>query len=175
MPLRNGSISWDVYLWIIIPECSEERTGFESVNIPGYSRTDQRFSEVNYDFLANVDKDISDNLNFKALLGGNLSRDNYQSIAAATNGGLIVPGIYSLANSINPIVAPTESAELTEVGGVFAGITLTYKDMLILDATARRDQSSTLPKDNNAYFYPSVSGGFVFSKLMSNANWLELW
>jgi TonB-linked SusC/RagA family outer membrane protein len=163
-----GRVSLDNYSGIL-----EERTGFESVNIPGYSRTDQRFSEVNYDFLANIDKDISTNLNFKALVGGNLRRDNFQSIASATNGGLIVPGIYSLANSINPIVAPTESAELTEVGGVFAGVTLTYKDMLILDATARRDQSSTLPKNNNAYFYPSVSGGFVFSRLMPNANWLS--
>jgi TonB-linked SusC/RagA family outer membrane protein len=163
-----GRVSLDNYSGVL-----EERTGFESVNIPGYNRTDQRFSEVNYDFLANVNKDISDNLNFKALLGGNLRRDNYQAISAATNGGLIVPGIYSLANSINPIEAPAETSELTEVGGVFAGITLTYKDMLILDATARRDQSSTLPKDNNAYFYPSVSGGFVFSKLLPDANWLS--
>ncbi|MGN6615889.1 MAG: SusC/RagA family TonB-linked outer membrane protein [Ilyomonas sp.] len=151
----------------------EERTGFESVNIPGYVRTDQRFLEVNYDFLANVDKDITNDLNFKALVGANLRRDNFQSISASTNGGLIVPGIYSLANSINPIEAPVETAELTEVGGVFGGITLTYKDMLILDATARRDQSSTLPKGNNAYFYPSVSGGFVFSKLMPGATWLS--
>jgi TonB-linked SusC/RagA family outer membrane protein len=163
-----GRVSMDNYSGLL-----EERTGFQSVNIPGYNRTDQRFLEVNYDFLATVNKDLSSDLNFKALLGGNLRRDNYQSIAASTNGGLIVPGIYSLANSINPIEAPVETSELTEVGGVFAGITLTYKDLLILDATARRDQSSTLPKDNNAYFYPSISGGFVFSKLLPTASWLS--
>src|SRR5678810_322425 len=42
-----------------------------------------------------------------------------------------------------------------------------YKDMLILDATLRRDRSSTLPPENNTYYYPSVSGGFVFSKLLT--------
>jgi outer membrane receptor protein involved in Fe transport len=45
--------------------------------------------------------------------------------------------------------------------------------MLILDATARSDKSSTLPAGNNSYFYPSVSGGFVFSKLLPNASWLS--
>src|SRR5678809_1490337 len=47
-----------------------------------------------------------------------------------------------------------------------------YKDMLILDATLRRDRSSTLPPENNTYYYPSVSGGFVFSKMLS-VPWLS--
>jgi hypothetical protein len=75
---------------------------------------------------------------------------------------------------LNPIEAPTEVDRREEVGGVFGGITLTYKGFLILDATARQDKSSTLPKDNNSYFYPSVSGGFIFSKLLPGASsWLS--
>ena len=61
---------------------------------------------------------------------------------------------------------------ILEVDGVFAGATLTYKEMLILDATLRRDRASTLPENNNTYYYPSVSGGFVFSKLLPNLKWL---
>ena len=53
-------------------------------------------------FLANVNKDISSSLNFKALLGTNLRNDYFNSIYATTNGGLIIPGIYSLANSVKP-------------------------------------------------------------------------
>lgn len=164
----SGRVSLDTYDGL-----QEERTGFESINIGGYVRDNQSFQEYNYDLLANVNKDFSDNLNFKALLGGNLRKDYFNSINAATNGGLILPGIYSLANSKNPINAPAESQQVTQVGGIFAGITLTYKEMLILDATGRRDQSSTLPANNNAYFYPSISGGFVFSKLIPNSNWLN--
>lgn len=163
-----GRISLDTYSGL-----QEERQGFESINIGGYTRYNNNYSELNYDLLANMDKDINSNLNFKALLGTNLRRDRFTSIFAATNGGLIIPGIYDLANSSNPIVAPTEQDQEIEVGGVFAGATLTYKEMLILDATARRDQSSTLPAGSNAYFYPSVSGGFVFSKLLPSATWLN--
>ena len=163
-----GRVSLDSY-----DDLQEERSGYESINIGGYSRYNRNFREVNYDLLANMDKDINQDLNFKALLGTNLRRNYFNSISAATNGGLIIPGIYSLANSVNPIVAPTEADQQVEVGGVFAGATLTYKNMLILDATARRDQSSTLPAGNNSYFYPSVSGGFVFSKLLPNTNWLS--
>ena len=45
--------------------------------------------------------------------------------------------------------------------------------MLILDATLRRDRASSLPEGNNTYYYPSVSGGFVFSKLLPNLKWLN--
>jgi outer membrane receptor protein involved in Fe transport len=58
------------------------------------------------------------------------------------------------------------------VDGVFAGATLSYKDMITLDATIRRDASSTLPKGNNVYYYPSASLGFVFSKLLPDLTWL---
>lgn len=162
-----GRVSLDSYDGL-----QEERTGYESINIGEYNRYNQNFRELNYDLLANMDKNISKDLNFKALIGTNLRRNYLNTIYAATNGGLIIPGIYSLANSVNPIVAPTEQELQTEVGGVFAGATFTYKDMLILDATARQDKSSTLPAANNSYFYPSVSAGFVFSKLLPRTNWL---
>ncbi len=164
-----GRVSLDSYDGL-----QEERSGYQSINIGGYNRFNQNFREINYDLLANMDKNLSKDFNFKALLGTNLRRNYLNSIYASTNGGLIIPGIYSLANSVNPIVAPIEQELQTEVGGVFAGATFTYKDMLILDATARRDQSSTLPKGKNAYFYPSISGGFVFSKLLPGTNWLSL-
>ena len=163
-----GRVSLDTYDGL-----QEERRGIQSVNIGGYTRYNQTYREYNYDFVANLNKDLSERLNLKALAGANLRQDHFSSIFASTNGGLIIPGVYSLANSLNPITAPTEVEERIEVGGVFAGLTLTYNDMLILDATARNDKSSTLPSGNSSYFYPSISGGFVFSKLVPNQNWLS--
>ena len=45
--------------------------------------------------------------------------------------------------------------------------------MLYLGATIRNDWSSALPKTNNSYLYPSVSGSFVFSELLKNNNVLS--
>ncbi len=138
-----------------------------------YGRFDGTFRETNYDLLINMDKDIATNFNFKALLGGNIRQTNFSSIAAKTNGGLIVPGLYSLSNSANPLLPPIESDQRIQVNAVFAGATLSYKDFLTLDGTIRRDQSSTLPEDKNAYYYPSISAGFAFSNLIKNTTWLS--
>ncbi len=138
----------------------------------GYAKFNRTFRETNWDLLINFDKNLSDNLNLKALLGGNIRQSYISSTQAKTNGGLVVPKLYSLSNSLNQVSPPVEILNQLEVDGIFGGATLSYKDMLILDATLRRDRSSTLPVANNTYYYPSVSGGFVFSKLLS-APWLS--
>lgn len=154
-------------------EIHEDRMAIGSVSVPYYSRFNHTFSETNFDLLANYDKDLSSNFNLKVLAGTNLRKGHETSIYATTNGGLILPGIYSLKNTANPVDAPDEADLRNEIGGVFGGATLTYGGFLILDGTFRRDQSSTLPKGNNSYNYPSISGGFIFSKLLPNVSWLS--
>ncbi|HEV8283692.1 MAG TPA: SusC/RagA family TonB-linked outer membrane protein [Chitinophagaceae bacterium] len=163
-----GRISLDSY-----DELQEERQAVGSVTTSNYTRFNRAYRETNYDLLFNVNKDLSSEVNFKALLGGNIRRQHTSSIRATTNGGLIIPRLYSLSNSVNTPNAPVEFDGTREVDGVFAGATISWRDMLTLDATVRRDVSSTLPKDNNAYYYPSVSGGFVFSKLLPSTTWLS--
>lgn len=161
-----GRVSLDSYT-----ELDEERKNVSSVGVPYYSRYNHSLTETNYDLLATADKNFGDNFNFKALLGTNIRVQNEQSIAAVTNGGLIVPSLYSLSNSLNAPSAPTEYSGKREVDGVFGGATITWKKLLTADVTMRRDQSSTLPKGNNVYYYPSVSAGFIFSELIHN-DWL---
>lgn len=154
-------------------EVQEERVAIGSVAVSGYSRANRNRKEVNYDGLLNFDKDIAKNLNLKALAGINIRTERLSTVFAATNGGLVLPKLYSLSNSANPINPPTEFLANKRVEGIFAGVTLTYKDFLTLDLTERRDKSSTLPSDKNSYLYPSVSGGFIFSNLLKNVGWLS--
>jgi outer membrane receptor protein involved in Fe transport len=81
-----------------------------------------------------------------------------------TNGGIIVPNVYSFANSLTTPNPAAETQYSTQTNSVYGGFTFTYQDMLTLDATLRGDASSTLPASNNVFLYPSVSAGFVFSK-----------
>ena len=41
-----------------------------------------------------------------------------------------------------------------------------FRNTYFIDASMRNDNSSTLPTDNNSYWYPSVSASMVFSELM---------
>ena len=163
-----GRVSVDAY-----NQLYERKNNVGSQAVPFYERFNQTYNETNYDFLANFDKNIGNNFNVKALLGGNVRQDNIQSIDASTSGGLVVPGFYALSNSVKSPNAPTEVWQRKEVDGLFAGATISYKEMITIDGTIRRDQSSTLPKANNKYYYPSVSGNFVFSKLMTEQTWLS--
>jgi len=163
-----GRVSLDTY-----NELQEERIAMTSIDPSEYQRFERSFSEYNYDLMVNFHKKLSDNFNLNGLVGGNVRRTSIQSIRAKTNGGLLIPRLYALLNTANPMEAPEEVATTEEVDGIFASANLGYKDFLFLDVTARRDQSSTLPKNNNSYYYPSVSLGFLFSKLVTNAPWLS--
>ena len=45
--------------------------------------------------------------------------------------------------------------------------------MLFVNVTGRNDWSSTLPINNRSYFYPSISGSFIFTELMENKDILN--
>ncbi|WP_108868745.1 SusC/RagA family TonB-linked outer membrane protein [Aquimarina aquimarini] len=132
----------------------------------GYARKDLRNTETNYDLMFNFYKDLSDEFNIKGILGTNVRRNHFQSIHASTSGGLSVPKLYSLQNSAGPLPLPVERDEKLGVDGIYASASLGYKETYFLDATIRRDHSSSLPKGNNTFYYPSVAGSFVFSNLI---------
>ncbi|MCZ2475429.1 SusC/RagA family TonB-linked outer membrane protein [Aquirufa ecclesiirivi] len=162
-----GRVTVDTY-----NEFQEERIAVGSQGVPAYSRFDRTFQELNYDLMGNFDKEILTGLNLKALAGLNLRKSYIRSISAATNGGLIVPGLYSIANSRGTVSAPTENYNPREVFGVFGGLTFTYKDFLTLDGTIRQDKSSTLPVANNAYLYYAGSASWLFSHHIEDLPWL---
>lgn len=137
----------------------------------GYSRYNRNFMENNYDLMLNYSKNFGD-LSLTGLLGGNVRRDYVNTVYASTNGGLVVPELYSISNSVNNVLAPEEQDETIAVNGIYARASLGYKDFLYFEGTIRRDKSSTLPEGSNVYYYPSASLGFIFSEFVS-ANWLQ--
>lgn len=70
--------------------------------------------------------------------------------------GLIIPGIFNLDNSEErPQV--TNSRRQEEHLSAYGLISADYRKMIYLDITGRNDWTSTLSKNNNSYFYPSVA------------------
>ncbi|UYQ91853.1 SusC/RagA family TonB-linked outer membrane protein [Chitinophaga horti] len=163
-----GRVSLDSY-----DEQQEERMAKGSVDVSNYSRYNRTFREYNYDLMANLNKNIGEDFSLKALAGLNIRRTTIQSVFAETNGGLVIDRLYSLANSLNAIAPPQESYSALGVDGLFASVSLGYKGFLFLDLTGRRDESSSLPEDNNVYYYPSASLGLLFSEFMKDVSWLS--
>jgi hypothetical protein len=86
--------------------------------------------------------------------------NQYTSESKVEGQGISIPGIYNLQN-IN--VMPIQSRNLYKkrINSMYSLANIGYKDYLYLDITGRNDWSSTLPANNNSYFYPSASLSFI--------------
>ena len=80
---------------------------------------------------------------------------------------LVIPGLYDLGNAaVTPDLG--DWREQVRVNSLYGAAQIGYRDVFFLDVTGRNDWSSTLPEDNNSYFYPSVSGSLILSDLVDH-------
>lgn len=173
----SGKISTDSYA-----ELREERKAVGSLNatfginrlaVPsGYQKYNGMFSEQNYQFTLNFKKNITENFSLNGLAGANVLRTRLTSTLSSTEGGLIIPGIYALSNSVSANPFPVEKEENSGVNSAYASASLGFKDFLFLDGTFRHDAFSTLPKGNNSVNTFSTSASYVFTKHIDQS-WLS--
>ncbi len=83
------------------------------------------------------------------------------------------PGTVSFNNMENTNKFFTDATTRRRLVGAYGEIGVSYKDLVYLTATGRNDWSSTLPIKNWSYFYPSVSGSFIFTQLLPANNILS--
>ncbi|MET1054987.1 MAG: SusC/RagA family TonB-linked outer membrane protein [Pedobacter sp.] len=127
-----------------------------------YSVSKGIYSIVYADALLTYGNKIAKDLNFTASGGITTRRERYNDQSSGTSNGLVIENFFSLSNSTGILSTSSTRQELTKYG-YFGILNFNYKDYLFLEGTARQEASSTLPSENNTYFYPSVNAGFVWS------------
>ena len=162
-----GRFTFDTY-----NEIREERRNVGSSGVSGYSKYLNTQSEYNYDIILSFNKDLNDDLNLEGIAGWNLRRQDWNSISQSTNGGLRVPGLYALSNTVSNLLAPTEYEATKMVDGLYARASLGYLNTYFIEGTLRRDRSSSVPADNNSYYYPSISTSILLSNIIEE-DWLS--
>ena len=110
---------------------------------------------VDLDFLASYNREISKDLNFTLNAGASTFNRNVQQEYASSD-GLIVPYVYSLNNTQGPVNA-TNYVEEKSIRSVYGSANFDLFNAVYLNVTGRNDWSSTLTKENRSYFYPSAS------------------
>ena len=131
-----------------------------------------RRQETNLDFILSYNNYFGENLSLTAQAGGNhrtnYFKRNYIGVNDAT-----INGLYNVANNASQNTNVSRIEE-KEVNSFFGSVSLGYKNFLYLDMTARNDWSSTLPVENNSYFYPSFSlSGVITDALDINSKILS--
>jgi ferric enterobactin receptor len=120
------------------------------------------FTEYNADALLTYDRTFGD-FSTKFSLGAN-RMNQYTSEGKIEGQGISIPGIYNLQN-INVMPIQSRNIYKKRINSTYGMANIGYKNYLYLDLTARNDWSSTLPADNNSYFYPSASLSFIPTSL----------
>lgn len=115
-------------------------------------------------------------------VGGFLRGEYYTTSAtkqlSKTDGGLIVPGQYFIANSKNTVKTEAEVFGRKRIMSVVAAANLSWRNQVFLDITGRNDWSSGLVYPNGSgnysYFYPSVGGSWLINETFRLPEWISL-
>lgn len=146
--LRSGVNNYARYQPVVTPK------SFNYPRIGNYSETWYNMFEANTFLLIDYSKKFGD-FDLKATGGASVRNWNERNISASTD-GLAIPEWNNFDNSLKPHTPTNYKHELVEYG-TYATVDIGYKDYVYLGLTGRYDKSSTLPLNNNGYFYPSVS------------------
>jgi TonB-linked SusC/RagA family outer membrane protein len=127
----------------------------------------------NNDFLLSGNHTM-DKFTVDGFVGGTINNHQDEGTDSRTQGGLTIPGFYSLEASVLPAYV-SSSIFKEQVNSLYGRLAFSWNRMVYADGTMRNDWSSTLSKSTRSYLYPSVSGSFVVSELLPKMKWLSLW
>ncbi|MGK7313462.1 MAG: SusC/RagA family TonB-linked outer membrane protein [Candidatus Longimicrobiales bacterium M2_2A_002] len=170
----NGSVEYSPVEWLNltgragIDTYTEDRRNVNAIGTIG--RETGRLSldviqeqQLDYTVQAEANRQLNEDFSLRAVLGGNLN-ETTQEIQRNTAQDLTVPGLYNFANaSAN---TPANSFQRRKIYGVYMDATIGFREYLFLNLTGRNDWSSTLPKDNNSFFYPSANLSFILTEAL---------
>lgn len=134
---------------------------YQSLNKKGDIREEVlRSREDNYDFLASSNFNATDDIKLNVNVGAS-HQSRYLRLTGNTGNQFIVPDLFVINNT-------TTNSYLfdlveSQINSLYASGQFSFKDYWFVDFSARNDWSSTLSKQNNSFFYPSVSSSLVLT------------
>lgn len=129
-----------------------------------YTISTQNYFDIASDLIGDYNHTFTEKFKLHAQLGASNYYRNFKYGTSNTD-GLTIPGFYNLSNSASPVQS-TNFLEERRTSSVYGVVDLEFLNAIYLSATGRNDVISTLPTENNSFFYPSVSGSVVISQLV---------
>ncbi len=123
-----------------------------------------RFRYISHNFMSNMNKQFG-KFDVNLMLGASIedTETDRQSMMAYN---FSVPNFFSYANATDNNKSFSHGASQKRLAGVFGEVRASWNNTVFLTVTGRNDWTSTLPKENRSYFYPSVSGSVVFTEFL---------
>ena len=185
--LMNASLAYDFTDWLSLElkagsdmYFTETENKFYAGNkIAGsvtgsYGVGESRFYENNFSFLLKAQQDnIFGDFGASATLGGNLMDRESRGLSSSQS-PLLIPNLFDVNNGTNkPSVS--ESYNHRKMNSLYGSAQINYGGWVFLDATVRKDWTSTLSPKNRAYVYPSVSLAWVITDMINKYSSVPGW
>lgn len=176
--------SWSTYQSHTVPRYAQDEFVFDDLGVTPDgtgSKADWygRMGTFNFDtsrgqritaqFLANYALDINEDWGLNFFLGGEYTES--KSISGSFGGKhFVLEGDFYSFNNLDPDLFSLKDNTFYRGSnnkyGYFGEIRMDYKNVVQLSVTGRLDGSSTLRQtDKPTYFYPSFTGGVIFTEL----------
>lgn len=158
----TGKYSFDYYDTSI--EEQNRTNGIDDQSKESYKSMEQRYYEHNIEGMILGHNTFAERFRLGYSLGGNIM---YQRTSGLTgySENMAKEGIWYHNSALGKNTAEQTFTE-RETRSVFGTLQFAWDEWIALDLTARNDWSSTLPKNNCSYFYPSANLSWVFSDMM---------
>ncbi|MCO6496589.1 MAG: SusC/RagA family TonB-linked outer membrane protein [Chitinophagaceae bacterium] len=167
-PVRNtfvrAQVGWDVGMQTFV----SSNHPYYSVNLAGqgvYYLTKQNFSDPTLNILGGYNNKFLDNkLSVSAQVGYHQLENAITRLT--TNGSrFTVPDFQSINNVDVGTIVSSQRNTKRRIQAISGQFEFGYNNMAFLTFRGRNDWSSTLPIDNNTYFYPAIEASFIVSDL----------
>ena len=113
---------------------------------------------LNSDLLLNFDRQLSDDISMRLILGNHV--ETFRSKSVNIGGNNLFTNVIYNTNVRTGELTGNEGTTQKRLYSYFGDLTLGFRDYLFLTGSYRQDTSSTLPKGNNSFGY--YSGGLSF-------------
>ncbi|MCC5938497.1 MAG: SusC/RagA family TonB-linked outer membrane protein [Lunatimonas sp.] len=128
----------------------------------GFGMQNETFNILYGDLLLSYRKNLAEDITFSAMAGYTANKESLNSISRSTNGGLSTENLFDMIASVN--IPNNGSFRRSRVIDATLGtVNLDYKGIWYVEGTVRRDRTSTMNPNNNAFVYPSVNSSFMIS------------
>ncbi len=145
--------------------------GYSDISRGNYDLTKTNYFDITTDVLLQYKHGFGKNFSVSAEGGGSMFTNNYNSLYTSTD-GLTIPGFYNVSNSTNPLQS-TSTIQQQKTNSVYASADLEFFKFWYVTLTGRNDWVSTLPVNNNSFFYPSVSSSIVVSDALQMPSYIS--
>ncbi len=125
-----------------------------------FSNANEYNNETNFEGLLTANKQFS-RVTLDGTFGGNIRKQDYNFTSVSTQ-GISAPGVYNVTNSALPL-SNNQNLQRRQVNSIYGSASYTWDGWWTVEGTGRQDVSSTLPKGNNSYFYPSANTSVVLT------------